>query len=535
MVGDQIKRYHLDWITMDWKKYVWAFLIGLAVFSLYLIKVEVPGYMDGEYYYGMGLRIANGQGWSEPYIWNFLTDAEVVPHPGFTYWMPGPAFITALGIWITGLKSFSGGRAIHLLIAAILPALTIKVTYDLTRDKSTSLLAGLFAAFPAFYNIYLGTTDSFAITMLLGGIFYLISRSQENRVGYFGLGAIAGLMHLSRADGLIWIVAGAYCALKARKTKGIMLLLVFSGYLIVMAPWFGRNLAAIGQIMPSGVSRSFWLKEYNDLFSYPPNRLTFDSWFSQGIPAILENTLKALSANLKTALLVQGQIILGPFVVVGAWKKRSDTGVQAAFLVWLCILILMSVVFPFAGLRGGFLHSGAALQLLFWALAASGFFRAIEWGVEKRNWIKSKAGTVFGGALVVMVVLASVFVYYDRVIGENFDRPRWSDSYHETSQIATYLDDLGVGRSDLVLINNPPGLYAASGRQSVVIPNGGMDDLMLVGNKFGIEYLVLEKNHPDLLDDLYNHPDSVSNFEFVGDIGHAKIFRLEYQDMNEKP
>jgi len=513
---------------MDRKKYIWAFLIGLAIFSLYLIKVEVPGYMDGEYYYGMGLRIASGEGWSEPYIWNFISDAEVVPHPGFTYWMPGPALITALGIWITGLKTFTGGRAIHLLIASILPALTIKTTHELTRDKSASLLAGLFAAFPAFYNIYLGTTDSFAITMLLGGIFYLISRDQENRVGFFSLGVIAGLMHLSRADGLIWVVAGAYCALKARKTKGMMLLLVFSGYLIAMAPWFGRNLAAIGQIMPSGVSRSFWLTEYNDLFSYPPDRLTFGYWFSQGIPAILGNSMKALSANLKTALLVQGQIILGPFVIIGAWKKRRDTGVQAAFLAWFSILALMSLVFPFAGLRGGFLHSGAALQILFWALAASGFFTAIEWGVEKRNWIKSKAGKVFGGALVVMVALASVAIYYDRVIGDNFSYPRWNYSYQETNQIATYLDKLGVESSDLVLINNPPGLYAASHRQSVVIPNGGTDDLLLVGKKFGIEYLVLEKNHPDLLDGLYNNPDSESNFEFLGDMGQAKIFRLEY-------
>ena len=513
---------------MDWKKYFWAFLVGLAIFNLYAIKLEAPGYMDGEYYYSMGLRIATGEGWSEPFIWNFLTDAKAVPHPGFTYWMPGPALITALGIWITGMKSFAGGKALHLLIASILPALTIKTTHELTGDKSASILAGLFATFPVFYNIFLGTTDSFAITMLLGGIFYLISRGQEKRVGYFSLGVIAGLMHLTRADGFVWIAAGAYCALKARKDKGIMLLLVLTGYLIAMAPWFVRNLAAIDQIMPSGASRTFWLKEYDDLFVYPPAKLTFDYWLSQGIPSILKNFLMALSANLKTTLLVQGQIILGPFVIIGAWKNRRETGVQAALLVWFCVLILMSAVFPFAGLRGGFFHSGAALQILSWALAASGFFTVVEWGVEKRNWIKSKAGIVFGGALFVMVALASVFVYSNRVIGKDIDQPRWNNSYHEAVQIATYLDNLGVSSSDLVFINNPPGLYAASGRQSVVIPAGSRDDLLLVGEKFGIRYLVLEKNHPDLLGALYDNPFRDPSIKFIGEIGQAKIFRLEY-------
>lgn len=527
MVGDQVEHHHAERLMMNTKRYIWVFLASLAIFTLYFWMVEVPGYMDAEYYYGMGLRIASGEGWSEPFIWNFLTGAEAVPHPGFAYWMPGPALVTALGMWITGLKSFIGGRAIHLLLASILPVLTMRTAHELKGDESISLLAGLFAIFPVFYNFYLGTTDSFAITMVLGGAFFLISRGKQSRLGFIGLGLIAGLMHFTRADGLIWIVAGGYCALKAQKSKGNNLILVIAGYLLVMAPWFSRNLAAVGQVMPSGVSRTFWLKEYNDLFIYPPERLTFDYWFEQGLPAIVETSWRAFSANLKTSLLVQGQIILSPFIVIGAWKNRRDTGTQAAFLVWGCIWILMSAVFPFAGLRGGFLHSGAALQIVFWVLAASGFYTVMDWGVENRNWIRSKAGNVFGGALVVMVGLASVFVYQARVIGNDLADPRWDDSYMEAKQIAGYLDEMGVESSELILINNPPGLFAAAGRSSVVIPAGGREDLKLAAAQLGIRYVVLEKNHPEGLDDLYNDPDNQEGFEFLGSVGQAKIFLLE--------
>jgi hypothetical protein len=515
---------------MTWKHYLGITLISVILLAFSAYFQTAPGYMDAEYYYSLGLRIASGQGLSEPFLWNYLSAVETIPHPGFSYWMPMPAFLSAVGIWITGLKTFVGAKAVHVLLAVFIPALTMKVTQEITENSSAAILAGLLAVFPVFYRKFIITTDSFAIIILLGGLFYLLSRRNDRLVNFIGIGLIAGMIHLSRADGLVWLIAGMFCAVRAPKNKHLALISVVGGYLISMAPWFVRNLDVFGKILPSGLTGAFWFREYNDLFTYSTSRLTYQNWASRGAQAILRNYLDAGIANLKTALFVQGQILLAPFVVLGSWKHRRDTGLQAAFLVWLGIFLIMSVVFPFAGLRGGFLHSSAAFQVLVWSMAGSGFFIMIDWGVDKRDWTKSKAGTIFGGVLVVMIALASFYLFSNNVIGSDITNPIWNKSNHDAKEIALYLEELNPAENDLVMINNPPGFYAASGKSSIVIPSGGLENLLLAGNAFGARYLILEENHTQELNDLYENPEIDKRLLFLGQVNGALIFQLpEYE------
>jgi len=511
---------------MSWKPYLAVTLLTLLVLVILAGFQASPGYMDAEYYYSMGLRIAKGKGLGEPFVWNYLTPVEAIPHPGFTYWMPVPAFISAVGLWITGWETFLGARWVHVLIAAFIPAIAMRIAWGLTSKNSTAVLAGALAVFPAFYSVFLGTTDSFGIIMLLGGIFFLVCKTDRGREKFIGLGAICGLMHLTRADGLIWLAAAGYGALLSNRKRYLNLLDVVVGYLIIMAPWFARNTVIFGSLMPSGTSRAFWLQEYNDLFTYYPQTLTFENWVSQGWTAIFEKIKTAGLANIKNALLVQGQVILTPFMLIGAWKHRQDRAVQGVFLAWLGVFLLMSIVFPFAGLRGGFTHSGAAFQPLLWALAGCGFYTIIGWGVKRRNWIQCKAGVIFGSALVMLVAIASIFIYHNRVIGEDFRQPIWENAYQDASGIGVALEELGSSADELIMINNPPGFYAATGRSAIVIPNGGVEDLLAAGSDFGAKILVLERNHPQNLTALYNAPGEEDRLEYLGKWNHVAYFRL---------
>jgi hypothetical protein len=436
-------------------------------------------------------------------------------------------------MWITGLKTFLGAKIIHLLIACLIPALVIKITHVLTGNREEAILAGSLVIFPVFYNIFLGTTDSFAVTMLLGGSFYLLTKAKGNLWVFLGLGAIAGLMHLTRADGFFWILPAGYLALKSGEQKIRSLILIVIGYSIFMGPWFIRNQLVLDQIMPAGASNTFWLKEYNQLFSYQTSQLTFKSWISQGLSGISKNIFDAALVNVKTAFLVQGQVILAPFVVIGAGKYWRDTGLQALALVWAAIFLLMTVVFPFDGMRGGYLHSSAALQPLIWGLASGGFFSVIEWGVSKRDWQKVKAGNVFGAALVMLVALASIFIFYSRVIGEDRANPIWNQSHLRALAIDDYLTDQGLAKDDPVMINNPPGLFSAAERSAVAIPSEGIEAVVLAGQQFEIHYLVLEENHPAALHDLYLQPDSAGPFELVGSVEQALIFRLPVEGADD--
>jgi hypothetical protein len=74
---------------------LWA--LGLALVLLAAAFQSVPGYMDAEYYYAGGLRLAEGSGFSEPFLWNYLNDPVGLPTPSHTYWMPLASILAALG------------------------------------------------------------------------------------------------------------------------------------------------------------------------------------------------------------------------------------------------------------------------------------------------------------------------------------------------------------------------------------------------------------------------------------------------------
>lgn len=511
---------------MNWKVYLGISAFALLVIILLGVFQTAPGYMDAEYYYSMGLRIANRKGLTEPFIWNYLTSVETIPHPGFAYWMPLPAFISAGGIWISGLDSFTGAKLLPILIAACVPAVTVKISWELTGKVSAALLAGFLSVFPVFYSVFLGTTDSFGITMLLGGLFFLVASGEDTLWKYIAMGGLAGLMHLTRADGLLWLIAGIYCSLLVKKKKTIMALAVIVGYLVLMTPWLGRNLTVFGELMPPGTSKAFWLREYNDLYNFDPERLTFELWLSQGWSAIIKNYQAALFANLKNILLVQGQVILTPFIAIGAWKYRRDRAVQGLFLVWVSIFLLMSIVFPFAGIRGGYTHSTASFQPLLWALAGSGFTSVICWGVKRRNWVDGKASLTFGTALVLLIAISSLFIFHSRVIGEDFKIPVWQSSYQKAIDISDSLRKINASPNELIMINNPPGFYAASGRSSIVIPNGGVAELLAAADAYQARYLVLESNHPPGLAEIYAEPDNEPRLKLLARVNDALIFRI---------
>ena len=500
---------------MSWKYYLLFGSLGLLILIPISFLQIAPGYMDAEYYYAMGLRIARDKSLLEPFIWNYLSGYSSLPQPAFTFWMPLPSFLAALGMALTGLHSFAGAKLGFLAVFVFIPPLTMKIAYDLTGEEKTAKLAGLVSLFPVFYSSFLGTTDSFGVLMVLGALFFLQIRKEDGLGKYLFLGLIAGLMHLTRADGLLWFAAACFYIFMRKENTVKAISLLGIGYLCIMAPWFIRNWFMIGEIMPPGASRMLWLTEYNDLFTFEPEKLTLANWYKQGLFEISRDLLGAFSTNIKTALVVQGQIILVPLIGLGIKKNWQDWGVRSAVVIWGLIFFIMTIVFPFAGSRGGLFHSGAALQPIWWALAVIGLMELITWGVNKRGWIRKQAEYVLGAGLAIFLAGMTLFVVQDRVIGEDFSQLQWNLSYRRSLEIGKELTQLGVNTESLIMINNPPGLYVATDRSAVVIPNGGIDTLLRSAEESGAEVLILEVNHPDALDYLYSEPEKEDKLEYL--------------------
>jgi hypothetical protein len=535
---------------MTWRPFLLLAGLGLAAAVLVAAFQPAPGYMDADYYYAGGRDLATGHGFTEMVLWNYLDDPAGLPHPSNAYWMPLASMLAAAGAALFGPNSWSAARVGFLAVAAALPPLTAALAWNFTARRDLAITSGLLAVFPAFYLPFLPVTDTFGLYMLLGGLFFLLlsrSASFTSRtsllISSFFLGVISGLMHLSRADGLLWLLMALIVIFFLRKPgqspRSIFqsLLCVLLGYLLVMAPWFARNVSAFGAALAPGGTKTLWLTSYDQLFAYPASQLTLASWWHSGLTAILKARVWALGLNLATTLTVQGEVILLPLIGLGLWHLRKDRRLQLAALAWLLTLGIMTIVFPFAGARGGFFHSGAALQTVWWALAPLGLDRAIEWGRRKRGWNAAQAGGIFRIGLVGLVILMTVAIFWSRVIGTSGGQApgqssgqTWGQENAAYSQIDQFLVSQGAAAGDIVMVANPPGFYLASGNPSIAVPDGNISTLLTVAQKYNAMYLVLEEGSvPAALLPVYENPQEQMDLTYLGEIEHARIFIIHYQ------
>jgi hypothetical protein len=501
------------------------FLLGLGVQLLVAHFQTIPGYLDADYYFMGGRQLAEGKGLTEPFIWNYLDDPAGIPHPSHAYWMPMASLVTALGMWITGQKTYAAGRLGFILLAALVPPLTATLAFRFSGRTALGWVSGLLAAFPVFHTPFLPVPDNYGIFMVAGGTYFLIARRERP---WFWLGLLAGILSLARSDGLLWF-ALTYLLLywrtrdeKSGPARAVQDgLLILAGFLLVMGPWYVRNLSAFGSIMGPSGSRALWLTSYDETFIYPASKLNMQSWLASGWQTILRVRFWALRTNIQTVIAAQGHIILFPFIVAGMWIQRRERIVQLGFIAWVILFAVMTVIFPFAGVRGSLFHAGAALQPLFWSLAPIGLDKIVSW-VRSKGRFTPQAQTVFRIALVQSVILLSAWVVWVRVI-----QPGWQEGELQYPAVETFLVEHGIGEGEPVIVLSAPGYTMLTGRPALGQPFGDTQTLLAVAQRYNVHYFVFEaRGRLKPLRDLYDHPQAYQEFDYLGEVDDARVFKI---------
>jgi hypothetical protein len=520
---------------MKFRLYLFLFLLGSVVSVLIAAFQPAPGYMDADYYYAGGIQLFKGNGFSEPYLWNYLDDPVGLPHSSHAYWMPLASLIAAAGMALTGTASWSAARIGFILVAAFIPPINAALAWSFSGKRDVAVLAGLLGAFPAFYLPFLADSDTFGLCILLGGLFFLILKRRSSLLNPFLLGVLAGFMHLARTDGFIWLLIAWLAVLYVlpqplgRRPLFISssMILTLAGYLVVMAPWFIRNQLAFGTPLAPGGSKLFWLTSYDQLFSYPASQISFSAWWQSGLGSILRDRAWALTLNLSNFLSVQGEVFLLPLVCVGFWHLRKDRRLQLAGFSWVILLLVMTFIFPFAGARGGFFHSGASVQAVWWALAPVGLDQVIQWGNRKRGWNLVQASRIFRYALVGFAILMTAAIVLWRVLGVG-GSPNWGQEEALYRQIHSFLQEKGMNDEVVVMVANPPGFFLSSGNPAIAVPDGDKETLISVAHRYEAKYLILEEGStPQTLHSVYVSPADQTGLSYLGDIDGSHIYAIQ--------
>ncbi|TAK10950.1 MAG: hypothetical protein EPO32_13535 [Anaerolineae bacterium] len=499
-----------------------AFNLGVAAMQ------PSPGYMDAAYYFSGAARLAGGEGFTEVVLWNYLSDPQGLPQPSHGYWMPLTSVVAAIGIrllpFVAPLRVAQGVMA---LVAAASVVVTALLAQRLTGDAGQARLAGIFALLAGFYAPFLPAVDAFGLYMLLGGLFLLAVAWLAGRggPGWIVLGALAGLCTLARADGLLWLAVVGLAALWLAAPAGGRARLgavgwVALGFILAAGPWLVRNEMLFGTPLSPGGGRALWLLNYDELFIYPASQLTLERWLAAGPSVWLANWGAALGANLQTALVVHGLILLGPLAVWGGWSLRDEQpAVKVGALAYAFTFLAMTLVFPFAGARGGFFHSGAAVMPLVYAVVPVGLARLAGAYTAWRGRPARPLRTFFTALALVLALVLNLFALNRSLVG-------WDSGAAQYREVDARLVALGAGEGEIVIVNNPPAYYVETGRPAIVVPDANVAGLAALAGRYGARWLLLDENVPAALAGLAAQPRDVPGLRYVESFAGLHIFKV---------
>lgn len=473
------------------------FIVLTLAFAFLIVYglVEQPGYTDAFYHFNAANRLVSGDGLTDPYLWTYVAAPDNLPAPSHLYWMPLTSLVSAIGMALFNAPgSYAAAQFPLALMLWGTSILAYHLGLRLGDGRRHAWVAGLLTLFSGFFTRFWGATDTFAPYVFTGALCMLwmglgmTAESPRRRHTYWLLaGVFAGLAHLTRADGVLFVLVGLAVMFwpgellrqKVSRQRFLWAVLLVVGYLLVMTPWFVRNLNVVGTLLPVGGTQSIWFTRYDDLFNYPvdSNPATF---FADGLGLLLSSRWDALVTNGIRFIAEEGLVVLAPLMLIGLWVRRRDPFLRGFWIYALGMHLAMTFVFTFPGVRGGQFHSAAALIPWWAALGAAGLDNVVDWvAARRRTWNPGIAKPLFSVMLVFLAVYLSLSISL-----QSRTMAGTPSSYQKLAAI--------IPAGSRVMINDPAALYYFTGLGGVVLPNEAADVIPEIANRYDIDYLVVE-------------------------------------------
>lgn len=512
--------------SKQWRDLLLIAVIGLLWQAFWGLQMRQPTYMDAYYYATNGQRLADGYGFTEEVIWQYLDAPDGLPAPSHSYWMPLTSLLAAGGYLVS--DTFRGAQLPFWLLAGLLPGLSYVIARRLTEQRWQAWAAALLTAAGGYYNSFYNQPSTFAPFAWLGAGCLLALVLAQRRAGWWAVtGLLAGLAHLTRADGFLLLVTGGVLALaaawRAPALRGRRLVqaggLLALGYFVVMGGWLLRNWLALGQPLSTAGTQTIFLTHYDDLFAYGRS---FDlaHLLAWGWPNILASRWDGLSLGLQTFVAVNCLIFLTPFVLWGWWHlgRTRWRWVRPLTLYTLLLYGTMSLIFTLPGQRGGLLHSSAAIFPWTMALAPVGIERAVFWVARRLpHWQPERSRLIFTGLFVAVAFVMSL------VLGLQA-----APSDEEALAYEALVGELPP--TAVVMAGNAPGVYYHTKRPSLSVPNEPVDVLLQAAADYGVTHLLLDADHPVPLDALYAGDIDPPQLDLIAEIDGRKLYVISTDD-----
>jgi hypothetical protein len=487
------------------------FALGLGVRVLLILLYPDPAYVDSYYYVSVARSLAAGHGFSINYIWTFVDTGghlpanPTLPIPSNAHWMPLASLVQAPFIVVLGPSAFASA-----LPFALIGALAAPMIWAFAREAGCSptvaLGGAILTAVPAGLTPFMGQPDNFALfeVLVLGALWLGARGLRGNGKAFAATGILVGLAMLARNDG---IVVGAalglawlWSRLRARRarrtgTEAPPALPVWSAvvaaglFLLVMAPWWARQLAVFGSISPSSASgRILFIRSIDEMNSITGTP-TLAYLLGQGIGPLLESRVAGLFEAIVIFAVLAGGILLTPLFVIGAWLRRHSSDFLP-FLLYAGLLFAFSAIVSAVHVPNGtFIHSGAALAPQAYLLALEAIVAIVAWIARRRpSWNVASATRVFTAGVIGISLLGAV--YFTVSVHE-----AWGHERDLTQAVGAALGAQGAAADDVVMSLDTGAMYYWTGHPGVVVPNDSIGTVEEVAQAYDVRWLYVERSN----------------------------------------
>jgi hypothetical protein len=407
------------------RKLIALFALAVAVRAVVFGLFPFAAYPDAYYYADVARALHSGAGFNIDFIWSFVDVGGKIPAnptlpiPSNAHWMPLAVVIQLPTMWLLGPTPLASALP-FILIGSLVAPMTWLFAREVGCSPRLALLAAVAMAAPGAATVYMVQPDNLSLYQPLGmAALWLTARGLKGDRRAFALaGLMVGLATLSRNDG---VLLGAVVGLaflwdrwRSRRSGGTRMpaipwryaFICFGLFLLVVTPWYLRQLVVFGSISPSSTSgRILLVRTYEEMDSVTTPS-TLSSFFGQGIGPLIQSRVLGLVSALQIYFVIAIPIVLTPFALVGGWARRRSVDF-GPFLVYAALLFAASaLIFAVHVPYGTFLHSAVALVPFTIIVSLEAAVVASKWAVRYRpSWTEEGAERLFLLAATACVVL----------------------------------------------------------------------------------------------------------------------------------
>lgn len=486
--------------------YAVAVIVGLWATSF----VAFPTNEGSAYYVAVARNVADGRGLVIDTLWSYATPPLILPRPAFELWQPMASFIAALPMALLN-GSFAAAQLGGVLLGATIAPLGWALTRDAGRALGVAperfeMLAvgtGLLASISAPVILATAVPDSTLPFLVFGSLAcWLAPRawSVSRPAAALGLGVALGLAYLARHEamyiGVVVLIAGIVAARGRTRLSGLRWLAptVVAG-LVVVGPWFVRNLAVFGTPLPGQALDNALLTSNEQIFAYS-GRQTVAAFLEQGPAVLAGNVIAALAHNVIDIVTVMAMPV-GTLGLVAAFVFVRRPSLRGTSL-WLLLvsgaltLAMASFVFPVASLWGTFQHASGPLLLGLTVAAVLGADAVVDYVRRRRHWKRANAWLA---PLALALVAGPLSVFQLALLARAGDDA--AARYAALAAVVAQQPEVAGGARPIVISDHPIWLSETTGLPTLALPAEAPDVVLRLAHDQHASLIVISEGRGD--------------------------------------